>query len=1142
MIPGKDTGYVYDVYLGTDYNAVANATTASTEYQGQQSSTNYTPNISGGIRYFWRIDQVEGATTVKGDVWWFEGESISPLNDPAILNASVEDPVLASGATSNDINDWYDASSYTWTQDEGASTHPDTPYGDNWIELGNGRWIYQQIGTYAEDMEIDVSFLAGQSDGNDFGGITVELLAGGDPQLAADHKSKRSDASFALEAVVGASVIATSGQLNPFTASGQASEEMVVSLTTGTGHTVGDPLWLLLYRPSANGRSLIDNVQVVHTNAEPENGIPVFNANPISEEYGDVGKEYNSTLADNGADPDGDTLTYSKLSGPAWLIVSPGGELTGVPAVGDDGLNTFTVQVDDGNGGVASTQVEIEVIADTKAPSFVQGLVAHAGDGNVSLDWDDSSESDLASYTLYRSTASGSGYSPIAVGLIASEYSDDSAQNGTSYYYVVTATDTSGNESGYSSESMATPIEPNVAPVAGDASFVVVENTSIGASVGIVQASDGNASDSLQYVITAGNASGAFAIDSSTGEITTASVLDYEGENQYTLTVTVSDNGSPVMSDTANVSVTVSNENESPSLAGASGSVAENELSGTVIVSLSGTDPDVGDSLSYTITAGNESGLFSVDSNGDLRTTGGLNFESESQYILTVEVTDNGGLSAAGSVNITVIDVNESPTLTNSTVSISKDVSIGSSVALLSASDVDASDSLSYMITAGNTGNAFAINSNSGAVTTATALDYETLSQYILTVVVTDSGGLSDSATLTVDITDVFEVTAPVVSTGSASALTQTSAEIAYTVVDDGGEAPSVTLFYGESDGGQVAGSWESSVSLGAQSIGVYSESLTDLSAGTDYYFTVRASNSEGEFWGSSGSFTTEADTSPKLVRTLVSGVSSTNWVTVDLGQNYDSAVVVATPIYPDSSGAPVVTRIRNVSGSSFDLKLDRVDGQTAEVHYDVSVLAVEEGVYTSGNDGVQMEAVKFMSSVTARKSNWNGESRTYQNAYTNPVVLGQVMSANDARWSVFWSMGSSRTAPASASHFAVGKHVGEDSSTSRGDETVGYIVIESGNGTINGVAYEAGLGADLPEGVGETTTGWNYSLSGTLSTANLAVISQAAIDGNDGSWAVLYGASPWSTSQLTIAVDEDQLKDSERNHSNEQVGYLIFE
>jgi hypothetical protein len=84
------------------------------------------------------------------------------------------------------------------------------------------------------------------------------------------------------------------------------------------------------------------------------------------------------------------------------------------------------------------------------------GVPAGGGDGQVSLNWADNGESDLAGYRVYRSTTSGSGYSQIA-SPGASAYTDNGVTNGTTYYYVVTAYDTSDNESGYSTEASATP-------------------------------------------------------------------------------------------------------------------------------------------------------------------------------------------------------------------------------------------------------------------------------------------------------------------------------------------------------------------------------------------------------------------------------------------------------------------------------------------------------------------------------------------------------------------------------------------------------------------------------------------------------------------------------------------------------------
>ena len=95
---------------------------------------------------------------------------------------------------------------------------------------------------------------------------------------------------------------------------------------------------------------------------------------------------------------------------------------------------------------------------DTTPPAAPTGLAATPGDGSVSLDWADNGEPDLDGYHVHRGTASGGPYtqltgSPVA----ASDYLDGTAVNGTTYYYVVTAVDTSGNESADSNEASATP-------------------------------------------------------------------------------------------------------------------------------------------------------------------------------------------------------------------------------------------------------------------------------------------------------------------------------------------------------------------------------------------------------------------------------------------------------------------------------------------------------------------------------------------------------------------------------------------------------------------------------------------------------------------------------------------------------------
>jgi hypothetical protein len=121
-------------------------------------------------------------------------------------------------------------------------------------------------------------------------------------------------------------------------------------------------------------------------------------------------------------------------------------------------------------------------------------------------------------------------------------------------------------------------------------------------------------------------------------------------------------------------------------------------------------------------------------------------------------------------ITITVIGVNDAPTLASmSNVSLAESVSSGTSVATASGSDVDASASLTYSITSGNSAGKFAINSSTGAITTAASLDYETTTSYTLTVQVSD-GSLTATTNQVVNITDVAETTQVQGTTNSGTA------------------------------------------------------------------------------------------------------------------------------------------------------------------------------------------------------------------------------------------------------------------------------------------------------------------------------------------------------------------------------------
>ncbi len=190
----------------------------------------------------------------------------------------------------------------------------------------------------------------------------------------------------------------------------------------------------------------------------------------------------------------------------------------------------------------------------------------------------------------------------------------------------------------------------------------------------------------------------------------------------------------------------------------------ENSANGTVVGTVLAGDPDAGDSLSYSITAGNGAGVFAINpSTGQITVADNtnLNYEATSSYGLTVQVEDSGTLTDTATITVNVTDVNEAPSASDDTFSLAEDAANGTVVGTVSASDPDAGDSLTYSITAGNTGGAFAIDSNTGQISVANtaALDYETNPSFNLTVQVSDSGtpGLTDTATITISLNDLNE-------------------------------------------------------------------------------------------------------------------------------------------------------------------------------------------------------------------------------------------------------------------------------------------------------------------------------------------------------------------------------------------------
>lgn len=101
--------------------------------------------------------------------------------------------------------------------------------------------------------------------------------------------------------------------------------------------------------------------------------------------------------------------------------------------------------------GTSNNSNEISLTTTTAAPTSLTAAVAT---GQINLSW--VAASGATSYRIFRSTTSGSGYTQIASGIAATNYSDTTVVNGTQYYFVIRAFN--GTESTNSNEATGLPI------------------------------------------------------------------------------------------------------------------------------------------------------------------------------------------------------------------------------------------------------------------------------------------------------------------------------------------------------------------------------------------------------------------------------------------------------------------------------------------------------------------------------------------------------------------------------------------------------------------------------------------------------------------------------------------------------------
>lgn len=534
--------------------------------------------------------------------------------------------------------------------------------------------------------------------------------------------------------------------------------------------------YTLTIKMGDNGYPRLYDTATVTVNVLDANDPPVFSAStytyPLVE-----GSPNGTVIATLGAsDEDNDPITYSFISGTdltafeinaqGQLVVKDTSKLNAVTA-----KYYLTVRATDTEGTTADAFITVRVskgntppILDNKELTIKENLAN--GTLVIKADGKDPDIGSVLMYAFKEDTDSGAfAIDPANGNITVKDSTQLNYEAVITHVLSVTVEVTDNGVPQYSTEAVFTFNLENVneKPVLNDQAVNLPENSLINEVVYTPAAQDEDAGSIFSYEILSGNDAGVFSMDPD-GRVRVAdpTPLDFEtNPPPFVLTIQVTDNGIPAQTDTAQITFTVTGMNELPTITGGGPyTLAENSPVDTPIDTFTATDPDLpAQDLTFSILGGNTGSAFKIDPvTGALSVANpaAVNYETSPTFTLTIRVTDNGSpvMTAGATVTINLTNVNEAPVVEQTLAfTVKSDKPQGFVVGQIAATDPEGS-AVSYEITSGNTGGAFAINAN-GEITVAdpAMLNPETHPTFTLIVLVSDASEPANISQVTVTIT-----------------------------------------------------------------------------------------------------------------------------------------------------------------------------------------------------------------------------------------------------------------------------------------------------------------------------------------------------------------------------------------------------
>ena len=497
----------------------------------------------------------------------------------------------------------------------------------------------------------------------------------------------------------------------------------------------------------------------VNISVTPVNDVPEFNSGP------DLNIEENRTEINGltATDIDGDTLTYSISGGEdqSFFTIDPDtGALVFIDrpdfenAQDSDADNIYIVEItiDDGNGGSATQTFNIIVtdvvtgitISNTSIDENIEGAVV----GDLTAAIDDINATHEYSYSLTGEDADKfevvDGQLKLKDG-VSANYEEKNI-----YSVLVTATDTGGLS--VSQNFSVTINDINEAPTDIGVSRLSLKDNSDAAVVGTLSTVDEDGNESHSYTVNDDR----FEVVDGVLKLKSGITIDSLTEPRVTVIVTTTDKGGLTYQEEFTLKV---------------GTVQITQLqfeenkAGAIIGDLSVIDSDLSGEITYTI-SGEGSENFEVV-NGQLKLIDSFsaNFEVLNSYEITITASD-GTNEESTTYPFNVVDVNDAPTSISLSASAIDENQFGGIVGNLTTADEDSGDTHTYTIS-GDGSEYFEVVNGQLKLKDNFAANYEDKNTYTLTLTSTDSGGLSISTDITVNINDINDAPTGIDITGS---------------------------------------------------------------------------------------------------------------------------------------------------------------------------------------------------------------------------------------------------------------------------------------------------------------------------------------------------------------------------------------